>query len=232
MAEVILLEGPSGSGKTTSLRNIPPNESLMLTPNAKLLPWPGAEDAWKGRKIRVNNLVELQNMADKLNAKFQEKPGYLKYIFIEDGTHYLTERTRSVQFQSQNTGNGAFERYKKLADDVMKVRERFEQLPNGVTVVWIHHVEHDESGKSVFKIQGKLLRNEMDFVSYFRIVWQAVVVDAPKREDKYRILVNDDGAREAKSPMGMFDQDLLPNDLLPMLLRVQEYTAGVSQPTA
>ena len=225
MAEVILLQGPSGSGKTTAARNLPPGESLMLTPNSKLLPWPGAEKQWEKRKLRVNTLDELSDMADKLAIGLSKNPEYVKYILIEDGTHYLTERMMSVKFQAMNTGNGAFERYKKLAFDVMKVREKFEKLPSSVTVVWIHHVE-EEQGKYVFKIQGKLLRNEMDFVSYFRIVWHSVVTDAPKREDKYKILTNDDGIREAKSPMGMFAQDLMPNDLLPMIQRVIEYNKG------
>lgn len=226
MAEVILVEGPSGSGKTTALRNLPVPESIILTPNTKLLPWPGAEAAWKGHKLQVLTLEDLANMADNLKKKYDADPNYgINYIVIEDGTHYLTERMMSAKFQAMNTQGLAFERYKKLAFDVMRVRQKFEALPDRVMVVWIHHVE-EEQGKTVFKIQGKLLRNEMDFVSYFRIVWHSVVTDAAKREDKYKLLTNDDGVREAKSPMGMFAQDLMPNDLLPMLQRVREYNAG------
>lgn len=226
MAEVILVEGPSGSGKTTSLRNLPPSESLIITPNSKLLPWEGAEGQWKGRKLMIPTLDDLSNMAVNLKKKYDDNPNYgVNYIVIEDGTHYFTERTMSVKFQAMNQGNGAFERYKKLAFDVMGVRKKFEELPERVMVIWIHHVE-EEQGKSVFKIQGKLLRNEMDFVSYFRIVWHSVVTDAAKRSEKYKLLTNDDGVREAKSPMGMFNEDLMPNDILPMLQRVREYNAA------
>lgn len=229
--EVILVEGPSGAGKSTSLRNIPPATGIILSPNHKKLPWPGGDDAWGKRKMHVPSMDELLKIIPKIGEAAASNPDYCRTLILEDGTHYITERYKSTKFQMMNTGNAAFERYKNLAIDMMRVKEALDALPDTVIVVWIHHVE-EEGGKIVFKVQGKLLRNEFDFVSYFRIVWHAMVTEATKPEDRFKFLLVNDGIHEAKTPIGMFNEQTVPNDLQPLLERVRQYNHPGQNATA
>lgn len=203
---------------------MPVKETIMVTPNNKKLPWKGGDKSFGKRLQFVPTLKELETflLSDAV-AKWCET-GKVKYIVVEDFTHYMIERQRSTQFVSQNSGNATFERWKTLANDVMRIAvDVMNKLPEGVFVVLIHHTEPDESGKQVFKIFGKLLRDSFDLVSYVRIVWHSMVIDKPKAEDRYVFLTNDDGMHQAKSPMGMFDKTHVPNDLYAAIQAVEAY---------
>lgn len=49
-AETILILGESGCGKSTSLRNLNPEETFIISTTAKPLPWRG----WKKNYIKFN----------------------------------------------------------------------------------------------------------------------------------------------------------------------------------
>lgn len=224
MAETIILQGPSGSGKSTSLRTMPVEQTLILTPNDKKLPWKGGDKAYAKRLKPVPTLDELQAYLQGEALAKVVAAGKVKYIIIEDFTHYMIERMSSTKFVSQNSGNATFERWKTMANDVMKaIVHCSKSLPKEVYIVVVHHTEADESGKLVFKIFGKLLRDSFDLVSFVRIVWHSMVIDKPKVEDRYVFLTNDDGIHQAKSPMGMFPEAIIPNDLYAALQAVEAY---------
>ena len=230
MAEVILVQGESGSGKSTSLRNMPIGKSVIITPNTKPLPFPGGDKNWGARKMFRKSLTELSASLDALGGEEPKKDSYkkIKYIIVEDFSHYMNERIQSPSFMSQGTGNSGFERWAVLARDVMhSIFYKAAELRSDLKIILLHHTEKDNEGRSVFRSFGKLLKEKLYPVSYIRIVLHSRVMHENKKlSERYVFQVNDDGLFEAKTPMGIFDKEFIPNDLYATLQRIEAYDKG------
>lgn len=237
MAEPILYMGKSGAGKSTSLRNLPPEETIILSPNAKSLPFPGASKNYvRGKNLFVNNQLtegnpEAKNELEKLGvrdfiAQVSLHAPHVKYLVLDDFTHFFSARIFSTSFLSQNSGNGAFAKWNVFGADVFQAL--FEDAPSlreDLFIIVIHHTEVKEDGTVGFKSPGKLLDNTIDVPSYFTSVLHGVVMKGDSKS-KYRIQTNMEAGRQAKTPPGAFTEMYVPNDLLPILQRLTAYRNG------
>lgn len=222
MAEVIIIEGPSGTGKSTSLRNVDPKgtNSALIVPNSKPLPFRGGDALWGKRKILVN---EMNGLAPKIDALI--KTG-VKNIFIEDFSHYFNTRILSDDFMSKSSGSATFERWKQFAKDVMNALFlKAPVWPADVKIFVFHHVDRGDDQFSKFKIFGKLLGDNLDPVSYVRIVLHTAILDK-KGPERFVFQTQQDSMREAKSPMGMFSEMYIPNDVNEVLKAIIDYDKG------
>lgn len=229
MAEIIIIEGRSGTGKSTSLRNIDPvkRKAVLIVPNLKPLTFGGGEKKWE----KFKKFTDEFNMVPVMIDKFVEKGA--KLIIIEDFSHMFATRIMSDSFLAQGTGNSGFERWKFLARDVMHaIFFKASQLPKDIKIILLHHVERDESGYQKFKIFGKLLADPLDPVSYVSIVLHSLILDDKPIEERYVFQTQQDSLREAKSPMGMFPDMFIPNDLDAVLTLIEQYDEGEAVPAA
>ena len=53
MASIILVEGKSGTGKSTSLETLPPESTILCTPNGKPLPFRGSRSMYEIGRAHV-----------------------------------------------------------------------------------------------------------------------------------------------------------------------------------
>jgi hypothetical protein len=223
MAEVIIIEGPSGTGKSTSLRNIDPKEmnAALIVPNSKPLPFRGGDAKWGKRKIHVTEMNGIPTAIDELVKKG------VKNIIIEDFSHYFNTRILSDDFMSKSSGSATFERWKHFARDVMKALFlKAPHMPADVRIIVFHHVDKGDDQFSKFKIFGKLLGDNLDPVSYVRIVLHTTILPDKKGDDRFVFQTQQDAAREAKSPMGMFTEMYIPNDLAEVIKAISAYDSG------
>lgn len=223
MAEVIIIEGPSGTGKSTSLRNIDPKEmsAALIVPNSKPLPFRGGDAKWGKRKIHVKEMNDIPTAIDQL-----VKAG-VKNIIIEDFSHYFNARILSDDFMSKSSGSATFERWKHFARDVMKALFlKAPHMPADVRIIVFHHVDKGDDQFSKFKIFGKLLGDNLDPVSYVRIVLHTTILPDKKGDDRFVFQTQQDSLREAKSPMGMFTEMYIPNDLAEVIKAISAYDSG------
>ena len=74
------------------------------------------------------------------------------------------------------------------------------------------------------KTQGKMLDSVITLEGLFTyVLFTKVVRDEWSNEVKYNFLTNSDGTCTAKSPMGLFDEVLIDNDLDFVIKKIQEY---------
>jgi len=235
MAELILYIGDSGVGKSTSLRNLPPEDTIILTPNGKSLPFPGGNNYVRGTNLFVNNNLKdgsdtPQNELEKLDVQDFIKQvadnTKKKYLVIEDFTHFFSARIFSDSFLAQNTGNAAFQRWNQFGADVFQaIFEKSQDLRDDLYIIILHHTDVKDNGTIGFKSPGRLLDNTIDVPSYFVYALHGIVEDG-ESGTRYLIQTNKDTIRQAKTPYGCFKEMKLPNDLKPILDRIDDFRSG------
>ena len=235
MAELVLYMGKSGTGKTTSLRDLPPSETIILTPNGKSLPFPNGSQYVRGKNLFVNNNLKdgsdkAQNPLEKLDvADFLEqvsKNTKAKYLVIEDFTHFFSARIFSENFLSQNSGNAAFQRWNQFGADVFQsLFETSQNLRDDLYIIILHHTDVKEDGTIGFKSPGKLLDNSIDVPSYFTYVLHAIVQDGDNGT-RYLVQTNKTAVLQAKTPYGCFTEPQIPNNMLNIIQRIDDFRKG------
>lgn len=221
-ATLILTEGRSGTGKSTAWENIPAEEAIVITPNAKDLPFGNSAKNYIAgvNRLTTNQLTGLPGILKIIN---DTKP-HVKYVLVEDFIHYFNARLMDKGFIARKTGNDAFAKWNELAADTLPVISgQCEQFRDDLFIVFNAHVEMNEDGIIALQTPGKLLEKSINLVSYFTYVLHTDVSKQADGTMKYQYLTNFDGIREAKTPKGCFTSQYIPNDLKAVIDTIKHY---------
>jgi hypothetical protein len=220
MARMILLYGKSGAGKSTSLRNLPSDKTYVIKPNNKAMPFPGGSVRYKaeGEKknvVMTKDVSKIPGLLKTIATKYPDK----KYIVVEDFTHFLNARTLSTDFRAE----GGFGRWNDFGADVYEaIAGASEQIRPDLNIIIIGHVESKDDGMMNFKTSGKLLDREVDIPSYFTYQFYAHI--RKTTEGKHHLfMTNGTGLIEAKTPMGFFLNENVPNDMMKIIERLDAF---------
>lgn len=235
---MIGVAGPSSTGKTTSFRNMPPKETFMLLPNNKTqLPFPGSKKNYtkydketnKGNLVINNQISAISAVVKKVN---DELPG-VKYILVDDMTHFFNAETQSAKFRARNSGGDAFSRWADFAAKTYQtIFDKTDIYRDDLTVIMHFHtelIETFEGSKMQLKTPGKMLDRDIDIPSYFTYMFYSKVLPPEKdrkQEDRYVYVTNDDGSRPAKTPMGCFKDLEIRNDMYEIIKTIDKYEQG------
>lgn len=194
----VLVLGESGSGKTASLRNFKNDEVFIINV--------------AGKELSFKNVNKLQRFDssdyDKIKAvllKAANNPDNKIKSFVLDDTQYL------MAFESfaraKETG------FTKNIDLAVHFKDLIQfvinALPRDYVVYFLHHIERTEDGHIKAKTLGKMLDSQLTVEGLFTNVIMTQV-----NNGSYKFLVHDrDGVSTVKTPLGMFDNDTLDNDL-------------------
>lgn len=226
-ATLILVEGEPGVGKSTAWEKMPHEESVVITPNSKDLPFEGSATKYPvgTRRLVTNKLTDLPIALKKVN---DEMP-HVKYVLVDDFTHYFNARTMDPQFIARKLGNDAFAKWNEFAADVFKViGNTIESFRSDLWIVMNAHTEVNGDGQVVLQLPGKLLENSIKVASYFTYIFHAMVRQKENEKIEYCFLTNRDGIHEAKTPKGCFKDLYIPNDLKFAIDTIRQYKTGTS----
>jgi hypothetical protein len=223
MSRTILIIGDSGSGKSTSLRNLDPATTFIVKPNTKPLPFKGAKAMYSAENknvARINSFPVLTNFLGKIN-KDQE---HIKTVIIEDISHFFTSK---VMADSKKKG---FDKWDELGVQTYNAFLAGEQdmlFRDDLTIVLIGHVDVSEDSNGVSRntlyTPGKILERKVKIPSYVTYQFYADV-DMQEGKPHYYFLTNNDGSgRECKTPMDMFEDLKVDNDLAQILETIDNY---------
>lgn len=223
-AKLVLVEGPSGSGKSTAWENIDHTKSMIITPNAKDLPFAGSGKKYvnKTNKFITNSLTDVPSYLKEINDKKPE----IKYILVDDFSHYFNTRVMDKTFIARKIGNDAFAKWNELAADTLPIiTGNSESFRDDLFIAFNAHTELNDDGVISLRTPGKLLEKSINIVSYFTYVLQTVVTKTDKGID-YKFQTNFDGIREAKTPKGCFKDLYIPNDMKLVFDTIEAYVNG------
>ena len=203
MATAVLIMGESGSGKSASLRNFAPNEISVFNVTSKPLPF-------KQGKTKLPK-IDNATYADIANAL--ANPNKRAYV-IDDAGYLLSFE----MFKRANeTGYSKFTDMAKNFFDMLDFINT--KLPNDIIVYITMHTEDDsEMHRVKVKTIGKMLDQNLKIEGLFSIVLRAV-----QTEDGYKFVTRDDMVSTAKSPIGMWEEDMIDNDLKEVDRVIREY---------
>lgn len=186
----VLILGESGSGKSASLRNFKPNEVGIINVGGKPLPFKSQHKTFKTDDyMKIDTCIKgAQNTKS----------------FVIDDAQYLMAN----EYMRTAKVNG----YQKFTDIALNfwalVQMVINDLPDDKIVYFLGHIERDNNGNEKFKTIGKMLDEKITLEGLFTIVLKTYVSDG-----KYQFVTQTNGQDTVKSPIGMFDEHLIDNDL-------------------
>lgn len=198
MAVLVMVYGHSGSGKSASLRNFDPEQVAVINVLGKPLPF------------RSNMKTYITNDYGKIDAAIHNTKR--KSIVIDDATYLMTG-----EFM-RNAKVAGYQKFTDMAANFNTLLMRAKELPDDVVVYFFGHSERDGDGGEKFKTIGKLLDEKVCVEGYFTIVLKTVVQDG-----RYLFSTRNDGMDTVKTPLGMFNDALIENDLAAVDKTIREY---------
>lgn len=202
-----LILGESGSGKSTSLRNFDKNEVLVFNIADKVLPF--------RKKLNVINLrkasySERYSLIKQYISKYQEKCK----VFVIDDSQYLM--AFEMFDRAKETG---YNKFTDIALDFKNLLDFVQTSTNDdVTVYLLHHTEMTDTGKIKAKTSGKMIDNQLTLEGLFSIVLMTRSYDG-----NFKFVTKSDGLDPVKTPMEMFNDGEIDNDLKLVDKTIREY---------
>lgn len=198
MAIIVMVYGQSGTGKSTSLRNFKPEDVCIVNVSGKPLPFKN-----KHKTFNTDDYMSIETAIKKAPAKS---------IVIDDATYLMTgEYMRTAKV----TG---YQKFTDLALNYYDLVKIAAALSDDKIVYFMGHSDIDNNGNEKFKTIGKLLDEKITLEGMFTIVLKTVVTDG-----KYQFSTRNSGQDTVKTPMGMFSEPLIENDLAAVDKAIREY---------
>lgn len=198
MAVLVMIYGQSGTGKSTSLRNFTNEEVAVINVSRKPLPFKSELTTYD-----TDNYAKISSALGKIERKS---------IVIDDATYLMVNefmRTAKV------TG---YQKYTDMAFNFNSLVVQASQLANDKIVYFLGHSDIKDDGTEHFKTVGKMLDNYVTVEGKFTIVLKTVVQDG-----KYYFSTHNSGQDTVKSPLGMFEDNYVDNDLKAVDVIIREY---------
>lgn len=219
MSIATLIIGESGTGKSTSMRNLDPKEVLLIQAVKKPLPFRSKD--WKPAVKGEGGTVFVTDDSAKIVAAMDRTD---KSIIIIDDFQYVLANEFMRRVTDQETGNGAFAKYNEIARHAWDVLMKAAGLPDHKRVYILSHTSTDDFGKTKIKTIGKLLDEKIVLEGLVTIVLRTLKIN-----DQYLFSTRNSGSDTVKSPLGLFEDEQIENDLLAVDNAICEYYS-IAQP--
>lgn len=204
MSIATMILGQSGTGKTASLRNFNPEEVLLIQAVKKPLPFRSKD--WRPcTKADPKGSILVTDSAPVIVGAMERTK---KPIIVIDDFQYILANEFMRRILDQETGNAAFAKYNEIARHAWDILMAAGKLSAGTRVYILAHTQQDESGFVKVKTIGKLLDEKITMEGLLTIVLRTAVING-----QYVFSTQNNGLDTVKSPMDMFADDHIPNDL-------------------
>ena len=218
MSKVIGVMGESGSGKTTAMRNLPPKETFYIDCDKKGLNWKGWKKQYSVENknyFATDSFSSCKSLMDKVDKSENFK--HIKYLVIDTiNGMMVAEEMRILAMQ----GGDKRSAWTDLASNGWDIINKALTLREDLTVIILCHSEtiSDDNGivKTRIKTNGRKLEKLVLESKMTTVVW------AVRQDGKYKFILSADGST-CKVPMGSFDTDEIPNDIMIVIKALEDY---------
>ena len=234
MANAIAVVGESGSGKSTSLSSIPelgilglkPEETFIINVKGKPLPIKSWKKLYKEIDITKpptegNYLATTDSsLIVKTLQYINQYRTDIKNVVLEDAQYVMSEE---FMINALKTG---YDKFNRMAKNMYDIINAGILMRDSINFIMITHNDEEE-GKSKIKTLGKMLDDKVNLAGLFTVVLYSTT-KTTQQGTSYNFVTNkyiDDRGIHimAKSPVGMFNEILIPNDMGYVLQKIEEY---------
>lgn len=195
MGMPVLIIGKSGSGKSTSLRNFDEKELALINVIKKPLPF----------KKKFESTLNTDDYQTIMRALFKTEK---KAIVIDDSGYLITNHFMD-KHSSCGGGNAVFNLYNEIGDYFWSLIEFVKnKLPDDKIVYFIMHEDKNDFGDIKPKTIGKLLDEKVCIEGMFTIALRCMTDN-----NKHYFKTQSDGSDICKTPLEMFENKEIDNDL-------------------
>ena len=228
-AETIAIVGESGTGKSTSLRNLNPETTFIISTTGKPLPF----RAWKKKYIPIK--IEGKNVSGnyyvsskwdqilKILQIIDKMMPHIKQVIIDDFQYVL-----SYEFVDRATEVG-YTKFSELAQHAMEILRYSEKMREDCKMIFLTHSENvgdNVNPKYVIKTVGKLLSEKVTLEGLFTYIFFTKVNEGDSGRMEYKLITNNDGSCVAKTSLGVFEDLEIDNDLDEIIKVIDAYNEG------
>jgi hypothetical protein len=214
MSIATMILGQSGTGKTASLRNLNPDEVLLIQAVKKPLSFKSKDWRPCTKADPMGSILVTDSSPVIVGAMQRTK----KPIIVIDDFQYILANEFMRRVLDQETGNAAFAKYNEIARHAWDILMAAGKLADNSRVYILAHTQQDESGHVKAKTIGKLLDEKITMEGLLTIVLRTAVING-----QYLLSTQNNGMDTVKSPMGMFEDEHIPNDLAAVDAAICEY---------
>lgn len=228
MANLVAVVGASGHGKSSSMvpseelkiKGLNPEETIYINVSGKPLPMKGFLKLYPNKDIRQGgNYIhseDCETISKVIEYVAANRPE-VKNIVIDDAGY-------TMGFEVINKAkNKGFDKWTDLAVNHMKMVNSARNIQRtDLNVIFIYHQEKGADGNIKIKTSGSMIDNNILLDGLFTtILYTHVSSEGTKTKFEFR--THGDGTSTCKSPIGMFTEDFIPNDMGYVLDKMNQY---------
>jgi hypothetical protein len=204
MSIVAMILGESGTGKTASLRELNPQDVLLIQAIPKPLPFRVKGWTVCNKDNPAGSIWATDNTAQIIKGMHSTS----KPIIVIDDFQYTMSNEFMRRILEKVSGSGAFDKFNEIAHAAWSLLTESSKLEPWKRVYILSHTDGDDQGRTRAKTIGKLLNDKITVEGLVTMVLRTQAIN-----NNYVFSTQNDGFDTTKSPMGMFEQLHIPNDL-------------------
>lgn len=222
---MIAIVGESGSGKTTSIRNLKLEETFIISTTGKR---PGIKGALKkypafkvvkgkptGNFFVTSNIDSIAKMLQVVN-----KMPWIKVVIVDDFQYVMG-------FEAMDRAKEkGYEKFTEMAQHAYQVLKSGMNMRDDLFFIVSTHSENTGDRLNPYykiKTLGKMLDSVVTLEGLFTYVLFTTVTRDEDNKVAYKFITNSEGTCTAKTPMGLFDETYVDNDLNMVIEKIKEY---------
>lgn len=214
MARVIGCMGESGSGKTTSCRNLDPATTYYIDCDKKGLSWKGWREQYnlQNKNYYATNVPTL--VLEILKKVNEDPDRRIKTVVIDTINGVMVaEEMRNAKVQG-------YGKWTDLAQYVWEIFEYALSMKDDITVIILAHSITDTDDNGIVFTHIRTNGRKLEKIVLESKLTTVLLADC--KDGQYIFHTKPDRST-VKTPIGAFDQDEIPNDIVEVIKALEEY---------
>ena len=181
------------------MRNFGKDEISFINVAAKPLPFPGKFT----KTIVTDDFDTIKNLVAQATSRT---------IVIDDAGYVMGFS------EMKRRDEKGFQKFTDIGGGFFDILQAAKNLPEEKIVYFIMHTEQTSDGITKAKTSGQMLDRKISLEGLFSIVLRTEVIDG-----KYCFRTHNSGSDTVKTPLGLFSQDRIDNDLKAVDMAIRKY---------